>query len=240
MTTTTAIPGWTTLAQDPAVLIKEYGFGAGRANAMAVRLPDRSFMIMSPPIDASDAEKQAFLLAGGVSALVECNGAHHLGLGAWRAKFPSAVTYAAPRAAARIRKKGKDPGELEPVEKLQARAGDKVSLVQIAGDKIGDVCMRVRTDKGILFYAGDFFANVATLPSNLIFKLVFKLTNSGPGLKVFGVFFKFFVADKRAARDSLIAELEANPPKILVPAHGDVVSRQDLGPTLVSMLREAI
>jgi hypothetical protein len=207
---------------------------------MAVRLPDRSFMVMSPPTAVTDAEKQAFLLAGGVSALVENNGVHHMGLGPWRARFPDAVSYAAPRAAARIRKKGKDPGQLEPIEKLQAKAGDKISLVEIAGDKIGDVCVRVQTGQGTLFYASDFFANIQVLPSNPIFKLAFKLTNSGPGLKVFNLFVKFFVADKRAARDCLIAELEAHPPGILVPAHGDVLSRKDLGQTLVGMLREAI
>lgn len=237
---TATVPGWTTLAQQPLVLVKEYAFGPGRANALAVQLPDRSFMVMSPSVDPSDTEAQAFTTLGGVSALVENNGAHHLGLGPWRAKFPNAVTYATPRAAARIRKKGKDPGQLESLDALRAKAGDKIALVEIAGDKIGDVCVRVITEKGALFYASDFIANIQALPSNLIFKLVFKLTDSGPGLKVFGVFFKFFVADKRAARDALIRELEANPPSILVPAHGDVVARQDLGPTLVGMLRTAI
>jgi hypothetical protein len=237
---TTTVPGWTALAQQPQVLVKEYGFGTGQANALAVQLPDRSFMIMSPPTTASDAEVQAFTLLGGVSALVENNGAHHLGLSVWRARFPKATTYAAPKAAERIRKKGKDPGQLESIDALRARAGDRIALLEIAGCKIGDVCLRVVTEKGALFYAGDFIANIQSLPSNLIFKLVFKLTDSGPGLKVFGVFFKFFVADKRAARDALIRELEAAPPAILVPAHGDVVAQNDLGPTLVGMLRAAI
>ena len=99
---TTTVPGWTTLAEDPPVLIKEYAFGPGRANAMAVRLPDRSFMIMSPSADASVAETEAFTALGGVSALVENNGSHHMGLAGWRARFPQAVTYAAPDAATRI------------------------------------------------------------------------------------------------------------------------------------------
>ena len=54
---------------------------------------------------------------------------------------------------------------------------------------------------------------------------------------MFGLFFKFFVKDPKAARAFLIRELEANPPAILVPAHGDVVERSDIGPTLVGMLR---
>jgi hypothetical protein len=70
--------------------------------------------------------------------------------------------------------------------------------------------------------------------------MVLKLTDSAPGFKVFGLFFKFFIKDREAARDTLIREAETNPPSIVVPAHGGVVARADLGPTLVSMLRAAI
>lgn len=233
------ISGWTTVAEQPLVLVKEYAFGPGRANAMAVRLPDGSFMIISPSVEPG-ADADAFAALGGVSALIANNGTHHLGLGPWRAKFPQAVTYAATRAAERIRKKGKNPGQLEPIEKLQSKAGDRIGFVTISGDKIGDVCVRVHTDRGVLFYAGDFIANIHTLPRNPLFKLAFRLTDSAPGLKVFKLFFTFFVADKGAARDALIKELDAHPPAILVPAHGDVVARQDVGPTLVGMLRQAI
>jgi hypothetical protein len=46
-------------------------------------------------------------------------------------------------------------------------------------DKPGDVCVRVRTEKGTVFYAGDFIANMPTLTKNLLFKL----TDSAPGLE---------------------------------------------------------
>lgn len=38
----------------------------------------------------------------------------------------------------------------------------------------------------------------------------------------------------------LIREIEARPPAIFVPGHGEVVERPALAPTLVSMLRAAI
>ena len=234
---TAHVPGWTTLADDPPVLIKEYAFGPGRANALAIGLPDRKWMLVSPPPTLGPADAEAFAKLGSVVALLENNGSHHLGLGPCRALFKDAVSYAMPRAAARIRKKGKDFGELEPIEKLQPLLGSRIALVPIDGDKIGDVCIRVQTDKGTLFYAGDFIANINTLPSNLLFKLFFKLTDSGPGLKVFNIFFKFFVANAKAARACLIKEIEQNPPSILVPAHGDVVTKPDLAPTLIGMLR---
>jgi hypothetical protein len=235
----THIPGWTTLAENPLVLVKEYAFGSGRANALAIALPERKWMLVSPPASITPADVEGFAKLGTVVALLENNGLHHLGLGPWRAQFPEAVTYAAPRAAERIRKRGQDFGQLEPLEKLQPLLGNKVVLIPVDGSKSGDVCVRVQTERGTLFYAGDFIANIQTLPKNLLFKLMFKLTDSAPGLKVFGLFFKLFVSDRKAARDCLIRELEQNPPTILVPAHGDVVARQDLGPTLSSMLRSA-
>lgn len=231
------VPGWTTLAVNPPVLVKEYAFGPGKANAMAVALPGDKWLIMSPPNQLSTAEVEGFNALGPVVALVENNGSHHLGLGVARACFAQAVTYAAPRAAARIRKKGKDFGQLEPTARLEPLLGDGVSIVEIDGDKIGDVIVHVRTERGNLFYAGDFFANINELPRNFLFRMMFKLTDSGPGLKVFKIFFKFFVADPTAARRSLIRELRAKSPTMLVPAHGDVVLRDDLTPTLIQMLQ---
>ncbi len=233
----TSIPGWTTLSESPAVLMRDYSFGGGRANAMAVRLPAQGWMIMSPPANVTPAEAQAFQTLGPVVALVENNGTHHKGLGPWRALCPGVVTYAAPAAAARIRKKGKDFGELQPTEALQPLLGDKISVFPVAGHKIGDVLVRVETEKGTLLYTSDFIANIPVLPKNPIGRLLFKLTDSGPGLKVFNIFFKFFVADAASARAALINELQAHPPSILVPAHGDVVIDVNVGPTVAALLR---
>jgi len=237
---TTTISGWTTLTENPAVLVRDYAFSGGRTTAVAVSLPGHRWLLVSPPSDITAAEAEAFTAHGEVVALLEHNGSHHMGLGPWRARFPKAVTYAEPAAAARIRKKGKDFGQLEPIAALQPLLGDKVAVFAIAGCKIGDALVRVRADQGTLLYAGDFIANMQKLPSNPIGRLLFKWTDSGPGLKVFSLFFKFFVANRSVARDALIQELEKNPPAILVPGHGDVVTRADLGPTLIGMLRAAL
>lgn len=236
----TVVDGWKTLTEQPLVMIKEYSFGPGTSNAMVVGLPDRKLMIVSPPCGVPAAELKQLEAHGQVIALLEFNGAHHLGLPDCRAAFPQAVGYATPRAAARIRSKGKQPGQLEPIEALRPLLGDRVSVVQVDGDKIGDVLVRVRTEQGTLLYAGDFFANISVLPKSLLFRLMFKLFDSGPGFKVFRIFFKFFVANRAAMRDSLVRELQSDPPSIVVPAHGEVIAQPDLGPTMVSMLRAAL
>jgi hypothetical protein len=236
----THVKGWTTIAENPQVLVREYAFGPGLSNAMAVQLPGGKLMIVSPPIGVPDAELREIGALGEVVALVANNGGHHLGLAPARAAFPKAVSYAAPAAAERIRSKGKDPGELKPIDALEPLLGDKVRVLAIDGCKVGDAIIWVKTEKGVVFYAGDFIANIQKPPSSFLFRLVFRLTDSGPGFKVFKLFFKFFVKDRAAARDHLIRELEANAPTIMVPSHGDVITRSDLAPTLVSMLREAV
>jgi len=233
------VPGWTTVATAPAVLVREYGFGAGRANALAVALPDRRWLIVSPPPRMAPDEISAFERHGEVIALLSNNGSHHLGLGPCRGFFPKAVTYAAAASAERIRKKGKDFGQLEPIAKLAPLLGSDVEVLEVAGCKIGDVLVRVRTNEGVVLYASDFIANIQKLPKNLLFRTFFKLTDSGPGLKVFRAFLMFFVKDKKAAIDFLVRELESNPPAIVVPAHGDIIARPDVGRTLTDMLQAA-
>jgi hypothetical protein len=163
-----------------------------------------------------------------------------MGLPMCRKLFPNAVSYATADARQRILKRAKDPGHIEPIERLLPWLGDKVRVLAAPGCKIGDVLVHVQTERGALLYAGDFIANIEQPPKNLLFRLMFRLTDSGPGLKVFRIFFKFFVADQRALRDFLIHEIEARPPAILVPGHGATVTRSELGPTLVSMLRAAV
>jgi glyoxylase-like metal-dependent hydrolase (beta-lactamase superfamily II) len=236
----TNVSGWTTLAEQPLVLLHEYVFGPAKANALAVRLPSGKFLLVSAPAGQIDPALQALSAQGEVIAMVAINGAHHLGLPVCRSAFPNAVSYATASARARILKKGKDPGQLEPIEKLVPLLGDKVSVIAADGCKIGDVLVRVQTERGTLLYVGDFIANIPELPKNLLFRLMFKLTDSGPGFKVFGIFFKFFASNKGVLRDFLIREIESHPPAILVPGHGGVVDRPDLAPTLVSMLRSAV
>ena len=236
----TTVTGWNTLAENPLVLLREYSFGAGRANALAVRLPSGKFLIASAPIDSADPAVRGLAAHGEVAALLAVNGAHYLGLAAARRSFPNAVSYAHPHARDRILKRSKEPGQLAPLSELTPQLGDGIDVVPVDGCKIGDVLLRVQTEHGVLLYVTDFIANIPKLPWNPMFRLMFKLTDSGLGFKVFGIFFKFFTSNRAAARDCLIREIEAKPPAILVPAHGDVVSQPNLGPTLVSMLRAAL
>src|SRR5204863_772084 len=129
-----------------------YAFGPGRSNAMAVQLPNGKLMIVSAPTGVPEAELREIGALGEVVALLANNGTHHLGLKPTRAAFPKAVTYAAPAAAERIRAKGKDYGELQPIDALRPLLGDKIEVTPIDGCKAGDVIVRVKTEQGTVVY----------------------------------------------------------------------------------------
>lgn len=234
------IAGWTQLSAEPLVLVREYSFGPATANALAIRLPDGKLLLVSAPAHLSARELDDLASVGEVSALLANNGAHHLGVPALQKRFPNALCYATDSARARIAKKSSQELAMRPLAELLPKLGDKIQVLAADGCKVGDVIVRVQTDRGPLLYVGDFFANIQKLPWNPLFRLMFKLTSSGPGFKVFGIFFRFFVHDRAGLRDFLIREIESQPPSTLVPGHGEVVTRPDLGPTMVSMLRDAV
>lgn len=233
----TTVEGWTTLAEDPPVLVHEYFWGGGLANAVAVGLPDNKLLIMSPPVGLPDDELRKLSVVGEVIAVITNNGSHSLGLAQTLRVFPGSVTYGAPAAAVRIKARVKDCGDLKPPSELRPLLGDKVEVLEVPATKIGDVTLRVHTEKGALVYLSDLVANIPVVKGNFFVKAIMRWTDSAPGLKVFRIFFTFFVSDKAAARDYLVRELEAHPPTLFVPAHGDVIERPDIGATLVSMLR---
>lgn len=233
----TALPGWTRLTHQPPVFVRDYSFGPGRATSVAVLLPDARWLLISPPTDLSVAEREAFGAAGEVAALLANNGAHYLGLGPWTAAFPGAVSYASARAAARIRAKTKGALSLRPLSELVPHVAGVLTLIEMAGDKIGDVLVRIGTERGPVLYVSDMVANFQELPPNPLFALLFRMFDAAPGLKVFTPFFTFFVKDKAAAKACLVRELEAHPPTVLVPAHGDVVDRPELARELITLLR---
>jgi glyoxylase-like metal-dependent hydrolase (beta-lactamase superfamily II) len=234
------IAGWTQIAAEPLVLVREYSFGPGTANAVAVRLDDGTFLVVSPPTNLSARELDELASVGEVSALLANNGAHYLGLASFCQRFPSATAYATETALQRIQQKSKQPVALKPLSQLLPKLSDKIEVIAADGCKVGDVLVRVQSERGTLLYVGDFFANIPKLPWNPLFRLMFKLTKSAPGFRVFGIFFQFFSSDRAALRDFLVRELQSSSPTVMIPAHGDYIARPELGPTMISMLQTAI
>ena len=230
---------WSVLCEEPIVVIREYSFGPGMANATAIGIGDNRLLLMSPPTAVEPEVLEELREYGEVVAILEPNGVHHMGLELCHEVYPYAVAYVSEVAARRIRKKEKYPGAFESLDKLRELLGDKVEVLEVPGNKVGDVIVRAQTDKGMAWWFGDFVGN-GPLSGNWLIQRIFKWTRSGPGFKVNRLFFKVFVADKLKARDWFLGQLKTTPVDLFIPAHGEPIHRAGLAAELTQMMTDAV
>jgi hypothetical protein len=217
--------GWTIIDDQAGVLSFSYRFGGeGQANCFTARLPSGGLMIISPPSKISDEAIEELAPFGEVEAIIANNGFHHLGIGLWRERFPNAKCYAAPGAIERITKKSKNAGELRPLADLKPALGNDVAVIEAPTSKGGETWAWAKIAGGYAWYASDVLANMPRLPSNFLFRFMFKATKSGPGYRVFSLALKFLVKDKRAALGLMLDDVRKHPVTVMVPAHGGILS----------------
>jgi hypothetical protein len=213
--------GWTIFDERTPILIREYSFGPGTANSLAVG-GEGGLLILSPPRRASAGALGDLAEFGPVRALVASNGFHYMGLPEWKAHFPDAGLFAPAQSIARIVKHTGLTG-IRPLADAAAIAGPRVELVDMPHYKTGEALVRVRTGRGLVWYVTDVVLNMRELPKNAIARFVFRATGSAPGLRFNNVAPLFMVRDKAALRRWLAGEAAREPPRWLIPAHGDIV-----------------
>jgi len=229
--------GWDVLDGDSGLLFREYEFAK---NAVATTLVFRGagdkLVVMSPHNRPSAAQLDALSDHGVLSAIIAPNGYHHLGIAAWRERFPDATVFAGQAALARIAKKCPAAGDVRPIEEASALVGDKVRAAVPDGDRGGNVMLTIETPRGSAFYTSDYMANLPQLPPALPLRMLFKLTDSGPGFKLFRLAVMLFGKDKAKLRSWMEAEIERAPLLCVVPAHG----RPVLGSDVLARTREQL
>lgn len=213
--------GWTIVDAVTPILVYEYSFGPGTANALVVG-GAAGLIVVSPPRKAAPGVHEDLARFGSVRALVASNAFHHMGLAEWKARYPEAEVFAPAQSIARVERKSGVAG-IRPVEQAHAIAGPRLDLVDMPHYKTGEVLIRIETAQGLVWYVTDIIMNMPVLPRHPIARFVFKLTGSAPGLRFNNVAPLFMVKDKAALRRWLIAEATENLPRWLIPAHGDIV-----------------
>jgi hypothetical protein len=213
--------GWRIFEDKSPVLLYPYSFGPGVANALAVG-GEGGLLVISPPWRAAPGVFDDLAAFGAVRALIASNAFHHLGLREWKARFPQAAIFAPAQSIARIAKLSKLEG-IRPLAEAQPLAGPRVELVDMPHYRTGELLVRIRTDRGLAWYLTDVITNMSELPGSLLFKFLFWLSGSAPGLRFNNVAPLFMVRDKAALRRWLREEFDKNPPQWLIPTHGDIV-----------------
>jgi len=212
---------WVVLASDPWTATFEYSFGGGSATALAVDVGG-GLLVASPPCRVADDAFEALAARAPVQALVATNAYHTLGLASWKARFPAAAVFAPPQSLRRVTQVS-GVGGIRPLGEAAALTGERVTLIELPYFRTGEALIKIRAAGGLLWYVTDIILNLPRLPSNPLFAMLFKLSDSAPGLRINRIAPLFMVRDRPALWQWLAAEARRDRPRWLVPAHGDTL-----------------
>lgn len=218
------LEGWNVIDEKAGVLWREYPFSKGASATTLVFRVDGGLAVVSPGTGLDARAYDALKQFGEVRALIANNALHHMGQAPWRAHFPDAISYAPPGAVKDLEKKTKGV----PFQSLDSlKLPDSVKWEDPPGFKTGEALIRVKSDKGTIWYSGDLLTNIQKTPGPP-FSWVLSWTDSGPGFRLFKPAIWLMVKDKKALRDWTLDRLAKEPPSIVVPAHGPPVDAGDV------------
>lgn len=231
---------WTVIDATTGVYCLTYEFSkSGHSNTFVARMANGELMVVSPGNNMPEAAFEELNALGKVGALVANNGFHHLGQQEWRKRHPTARCFAPSVAILRIKKKNPDVGPFEPMEALAKLAGGNIGVRVVPDTKAGESWIWVKLSHGYVWYTSDVLANMPKVPPFPI-SLLFSLTKSAPGFRVFGLALKFIVKDKEATLRLMLEDIEAHPPSVIVPAHGLVLSQPGLANETRELIQRAL
>jgi hypothetical protein len=214
---------WQNLSSDGSVRWLKYSFGPGRANTLAARLDDGTWLVVSPALNTGQEALEVLAKEGGVSALVAPNGFHHLGQAEWRAKFPKAISYAPEGALPRLTKKSFGI-TYKPLSSLQPLLGTRVSVLVPDGMKLPDLLVQASASGKSVWYTGDLLSNTSTDDLSLMFRLIMTPLGAGPGYRFNRLPALVYVKDRKAWTRSVLEAMEKNPPSAILPGHGSPIT----------------
>jgi|HubBroStandDraft_6_1064221.scaffolds.fasta_scaffold391542_2 hypothetical protein len=224
----TTAKGWNVLERDGAILWRQYSFGSsGVATTMVFRGAGDGLIVVSPGSRVEESALDELADFGKVVALVASNSFHWLGQPMWRKRFPEARSFAPAQGLKRLAKKMPD-ARFEPLEALAPLLGDRATVVDPPGFKVGNAFATVRGKSGTYWYPSDLLSNIPTMPSGIVFRTLLSMTNSGPGYRLFRPSVWLQVKDKPVLRKWVDDELAKAAPVAVVPAHGPPVAGSDL------------
>ncbi len=217
----TTAHGWRIFDARTPILIYDYSFGPGCANALAVG-GRGGLVVVSPPCRVAADVFDDLSQFGPVRALVASNAFHYLGIPEWKARFPDAEMFAPAQSIARVERRTGLTG-IQPLSEAVPSTGPALQLIDMPHYKTGEVLVRITTERGVVWYVTDVIMNMPELPRNPIARFVFGMSGSAPGPKFNNIAPLFMVRDKVALRRWLCDEFRKAPPAWMIATHGDIV-----------------
>lgn len=218
------------------IWVRVYQFNGNPLHTSAVALADGGLLVVSPGTDLSDGDFAELDALGTVRALLAPGAFHNMGLPAWSARYPSAGLYGPAAAAQHVAKVHPKLAPLQDLRALAAVLPPDVEAFEVDGCAQPDVLLTVRRGDGTTWLTNEIITNWASWPTSLMFKLMFKLTGSGPGLNVNTMALMFIKGKKPMVKAFHEAKLASHPPTRLVPCHGEVLEDTSLKQRLADVL----
>ncbi|MHA1568826.1 MAG: hypothetical protein ACTSXZ_05100 [Alphaproteobacteria bacterium] len=220
------MPHWKPIDEGAGLWAHErFKDGVSILRSTAVRLADGDLAVIGPIREKSEAAREQLRALGRPAILLAPNHYHNAGLALYQREFSDCVVVASAVAAPRLRKK--TPCASAPLELLRARLPRHMSLLEPPGTRTGEVWLRAGTGGGVAWVVGDAFFNMRAAPRSFM-GVVMRLFGNAPGLRIGGTFTWLALRNNREYAAWLTAQLEADNPAILIPAHGDIEAGDDL------------
>jgi hypothetical protein len=173
---------------------------------------------------------------GKVVALVSPGAYHNEGLPSWHARYPEAKLFATRSGIARIAKLYPKLPAAAQASEVAALAGGSLVTYETPG-KHGDLLVFVTRGNEVTLFNCEFLINWVDAPAKLVFRLLFKWTDSAPGLRVAKPAAWFLSANLAEVCRFCLEKVEAHGVTRLVPCHGAVYAGADTKARLEAAIR---
>ncbi|MBE9211511.1 hypothetical protein IQ247_02055 [Plectonema cf. radiosum LEGE 06105] len=206
---------WQEIIADTNVWVHEYSVpGYSQVNAFAVVMDEYNLAIVSPPTQMSEADFAAIDEKGRVTALIAPHSGHYLGQAEWQAQYPNAQSYAPTVALKQLNSLGLQP--FAPLSKLPSTPN--IEFREVPGTKKGGTLVIVSRDRRPIIYLDELVCNFTSLPTAFLARVLFRLHDSAPGLKINRVYLKYLCSDVQLLVQTVVDALKDDP--VIVLAHG--------------------
>jgi len=226
---------WHAIDEGAGLWSAEYRVPGYPCRSSALRLTDGRLLVFSP---GPGLEGGAADSLGDVGVLLAPNSFHHLGLPAWRERFPEATVVAAPGAPDPLARQGCTG--VVALDCARALLPTHATLHEVPATRIGEAWLAVTTDRGVVWVVGDAIFNMLRLARRLRPRLIQRLTKAAPGLSMSQVMKWGGLTSRKRFGEWLVARIDADEPAVLVPLHGAVFDGPKLPDALRRLARERL
>jgi hypothetical protein len=231
----TTSKGWNVLDRDSGILWRQYSFGPALATTLVFRGAGDGLIALSPGNNIDEKALDELSDFGNVVALVASNAYHWLGQPMWRKRFPAARSFAPAQGIKRLARKMPDL-HVEPLAALAPLLGDRATVVEPPGFRVGNAFATVRGTSATCWYPSDLLSNIPKLPPGFVFRTLMSMTDSAPGYRLFRPSVWLQVKDKPAVRSWIGEELAKLGRLTVVPGHGPPIEGPDLAASTNALL----